>query len=453
MLPNLLFALLGRVWFIDRAWVNLDYLIVGAVCIWLGNRVVAFAVFVLICADLLFAIAPGYHLSIASVLGSATELLSLGPVYVVTQTGLVLAVAGLCTWLMAKSWVCSRSKPIVTVTCLVMALVAVVVDVRVSGHRVEALGASVVAPNLAASTANSLRIALATWDSDPGDQVQQSMAAASSVLGDRLASADPMSRHIVLVLVESLGSYVDADLNSLQLRAFDGLADNPRFAVQSSGYVGFEGSTVPAELRELCGIRMLSVHPDPDALPAENCLPARMRKAGYTTLAAHGFMGTFFSRNLWYPALGFDEIWFGSRFSQLLDKPRRCGVAFNGVCDRAAWKALVEHVRQLRDQRTFSYWLTISTHLPVPSPDASIDQAICEAHPVSRANPEVCNLLAWHNALFVDIVHSLQTRMPGDTTIVLVGDHAPPFLDAGTRALFDPARVPYVVIAPVPVQH
>ena len=448
VLPNLLFALLGRIWFIDRAWVNLDYLIVGAASIWLGNRVTALAVFLLICADLLFAFAPGYHLSIASVLGSATELLSIDPAYVLAQSMIMLVAAGTCTWLVSRSWTRVTRSAIVPAICLGMALLLAVADARFSGSRLFVSDTSLVVPNIAASTANHLRIALATRGGASADQPHKPMDGASAGLRERLDNAEPISRNVILVVVESLGTFADPELDALQLRALDRLTGNSRFTVRSSGHVQFEGSTVPGELRELCGIRVLTVHPDPDALPVADCLPARMQKAGYRTLAAHGFMGTFFSRNLWYPALGFDHIWFASDFNRQLEAPRRCGVAFHGICDRMAWQALVDHLRARQDQRNFIYWLTISTHLPVASPGEGVDRAICEAHPVTRTNANACHLVAWHNAMLSSIVDSLQAGMPGDTTIILVGDHAPPFIDARTRGLFDPRRVPYAVIAP-----
>lgn len=448
VLPSVLFALLGRIWFIDRAWINLDYLVLGAACIWLGNRTTGLAVFLLICADLLFAFAPGYHLSIASVLGSASELFSLDPLYVIGQAAIALAAAGLCTWAMSAMWVRARGATVVSMTCIVAALLVLVADARLSGQRIEVLAAAPVVPNIGAWNANHLRIALAGWRGGSGDQQYRPMAGASSGLRSTLGNGGPTSRHVVLVVVESLGAFVDPELNALQMQAFEELAGDPRFTVQSSGQVGFEGSTVPGELRELCGIRMLTVHPRPESLPVGDCLPALMRDAGYATLAAHGFMGTFFSRNLWYPALGFDAIWFASDFSDRLPAPRRCGIAFHGICDASAWQALVDYLQRRRDQRNFVYWLTISTHLPVPAPGDGIDVAICQAHPATRTDPDACHLLAWHHGLFSRIVDSLQAGLPDDTTLILVGDHAPPFLDAGTRGLFDPARVPYVVIAP-----
>lgn len=449
VLPNLLFAILGRLWFIDRAWINLDYLLVGAASAWLGNRVTALAVFVLICADLMFAFAPGYHLSVASVLGSTTEMLSIDPAYVLTQATIMLGAAGACTWLV--SWSRSRTRAtgaVVAALCMGLALLFVMADARLSGRRLDVSGRSLAVPNIAASTANHLRVALATRGGANGSQAHEPMDGASAGLRERLDHAAPISRNVILVVVESLGAFTDPDLDALQLRALDRLAGDSRFVVRSSGHVRFEGSTVPGELRELCGIRMLTVHPDPGALPIADCLPSRMHGAGYRTLAAHGFMGTFFSRNRWYPALGFDDTWFAADFNRQLDSPNRCGVAFHGICDRAAWQALVDHLRARQDRRNFVYWLTISTHLPIASPGEGVDQTICAAHPVTRANASACHLVAWHNAMFSSIVDSLQAGMPDDTTIILVGDHAPPFLDTRTRQLFDPRRVPYAVIAP-----
>jgi phosphoglycerol transferase MdoB-like AlkP superfamily enzyme len=215
--------------------------------------------------------------------------------------------------------------------------------------------------------------------------------------------------------------------------------------VVNKGTIGFEGSTVPGELRELCGIRLLAVHPNPSILPAGECLPRVFSKKGYTTFGIHGFIGTLFSRNRWYPVLGFDNIWFAPEIDEKLTGANRCGIAFHGVCDTDLWKMIVEVNSETAEQKNFFYWLTLSAHLPVEYPKDT-NLAVCVQFEALVEHKELCYLVLQQRQLFSEIAISITKGELNNTRILLVGDHAPPLLNNETRALFSEELVPYVDI-------
>jgi hypothetical protein len=61
-------------------------------------------------------------------------------------------------------------------------------------------------------------------------------------------------------------------------------------------------------------------------------------------------------------------------------------------------------------------------------------------------HPELCSLVLQQREFLSNIAMKINDQKLGNTRILPVGDHMPPFLDAGVRSLFDPGDVPYVDI-------
>jgi phosphoglycerol transferase MdoB-like AlkP superfamily enzyme len=246
------------------------------------------------------------------------------------------------------------------------------------------------------------------------------------------------------VVVESLGEFLDRNLNDYQLEPLLRLKDQVGVRVQT-GAVGFEGSTVPGELRELCGIRLLTVNPSVSVLQTETCLPRTFHNLGYRTTAIHGFLGTLFSRNRWYPSLGFDDIWFAPELDRKIKNAKRCGIAFHGLCDTEIWNLIEKLVTRKPPTNQFIYWITLSAHLPIENlPTES--QKHCNGFEVMARHPDLCSLVLKQRELFSRIAKSIGEKKINNTRILIVGDHAPPFLDARVRSFSDPANVPFIDI-------
>lgn len=445
LVPALIWAAAGQFWFVDRAWINLDYLLLGSMMLLRRSWLWPLLLIGLIGLDIVFALAPAYHFSPGSVAMSATEVLRLAPAFAVSRALLVLLLAGLAGWLLFRSTRAIVHRRLSSLGCAALLLLSTGADAVLSGSTLSGRDATDVPVNLAFSGMNNARVAWATSGDGVGADATVAPEFASRSLHADLRTAAVRERNVVVVVVESLGRFADPDLQAWQLAPLLALDDDPRLHVRS-GSVEFSGSTVPGELRELCGIRLHNVHPDATMLPVGDCLPSRMRDAGYQSLAVHGYLGSVFSRELWYPAVGFDRVWFAPQLASRV-APKRCGIAYNGWCDREVWQAIVRELSSRTGPPRFVYWLTLSAHLPVAA--VSDDQAarLCSA-PALAADGAACALLVAHHKLLTTIADDLRGELGAHTRLLLVGDHAPPFLDQESRSLFDSGRVPFVEVRP-----
>jgi len=54
-------------------------------------------------------------------------------------------------------------------------------------------------------------------------------------------------------------------------------------------------------------------------------------RLGYETVSFHGYHRWFYQRELWYPTVGFQRIYFADEMQQF--SPPKCGTSFAGTCD------------------------------------------------------------------------------------------------------------------------
>lgn len=444
VIPGLIFWIVGHTWFIDRATFNIDYLLVCLVLVPLGVAPVVAGLAIILIIDIIFSFAPAYHFSLTSVLDSISDLFSLEPGYLLAETGKVLFIVLLATAFMFLSIRRTRSTRIVMATCLVTAILLTLLDMRYSANAIRERDSYNLNVNIAASSLNNLRLAMKTAAQSPQDQHFQTTESAGQVLKESLKNTGKQFQTLILINVESLGELTSHELQSFQMEPIMALRNRNGIELKT-GVVKFEGSTVPGELRELCGIRLLAVHPDIAILPTDDCLPAVLGLEGYETWAIHGFIGTLFSRNLWYPALKFDNIWFAPDLDEQIDEANRCGIAFHGICDSDIWKMMMQLHSNAPGTRKFIYWLTLSAHLPVENPGKSGSME-CSGYKELAEDPELCKLVLQQRKLFSEIASSISSGELSDSRIVLVGDHSPPFLDNNARALFSSEHVPYIDI-------
>jgi phosphoglycerol transferase MdoB-like AlkP superfamily enzyme len=246
----------------------------------------------------------------------------------------------------------------------------------------------------------------------------------------------------VLVLLESWGLALDEGFAQGIAAPYDDPGIAARYRV-SRGQTPFEGSTVAAGARELCHSRMgfgiLRIEP----AQAAHCLPAWFHARGYEDLSVHGYSGRMFQRERWHRAIGFDRSWFGEELSA--DGLPECGGAFPGICDAALgeWMGRAVLLRDAGRPR-FVYWVTLNSHLPVPSQVDLPPSDICAQ--TGRSAP-LCSwarlVLEAHRA-----VARLGLEVTRPTVFLVVGDHAPPFADAGLRRRFSATQVPWVLLEP-----
>ena len=125
-----------------------------------------------------------------------------------------------------------------------------------------------------------------------------------------------------------------------------------------------------------------------------------------------------------------------------------CDGALPGICDADVAQWIGTRLLATRDQHPmFVHWVTLNSHLPVPSLASKSQSGDCAVIGIDR-EPSLCS---WFTRVL--LVHNSVAKlalMPGlrPTVFVIVGDHAPPFLRASRRARFSQTNVPYVLLMP-----
>ena len=253
--------------------------------------------------------------------------------------------------------------------------------------------------------------------------------------------------NLVVVLAESWGVAADPEVATALVRPYVQPDLQGRYQVLQ-GQVPFYGGTLEGEARELCGTsigyNLLKATPR----ELESCLPHRMAALGYRNIALHGMDGHMFSRWSWYATIGFQEQWFHQQFTQqgLPD----CLGAFIGTCDASIANWIGRRLATDRGGPDFVHWVTLNSHLPVPSPSPFASNFPCSFAPLLAEHESAC---AWYQ-LVSELHHSVaalaMSKLARPTVFVIVGDHAPPFADPALRSRFSSTDVPYVLLVPRP---
>lgn len=198
-----------------------------------------------------------------------------------------------------------------------------------------------------------------------------------------------------------------------------------------SGFVKYRGSTVHGELRSLCGLLT-----KPSAMTSadyQNCAPRLLAGRGFRSHALHGYLPTYYGRDLIWRRMGFDATYFSPAFPEA----RFCPGAYHGVCD----KALVEKAFSLSDGdgRSFVYALTIEGHEPVA-------RAAERPATLRKIAPD----LYYHSKSqlvsrqVIEAIHDSYVARAGEKRVVfIVGDHVPPSLKDVSP--YDQGLVPYLM--------
>jgi len=249
-------------------------------------------------------------------------------------------------------------------------------------------------------------------------------------------------RHLVLIMVESLGVPKDNQAMSDKLFAYyKNSAIQARYDV-SRGTNLYYNSTTAGEIREMCG--RWGDYYDLVDVKDETCLPAQLAQKGYATHAIHSFKGEFFKRATWYPNIGFQS----QEFWKDLEKrgAEWCGGVFAGACDRQVPALLAENLKKAK-QPTFLYWLTLNAHLPVPT-GSNLNADNCQrvSPELAKTFPMICRQFAIFDDIDKALVREITASDFPEADILLVGDHMPPFYDRHNRSQFDPERVPWLYL-------
>lgn len=258
------------------------------------------------------------------------------------------------------------------------------------------------------------------------------------------AGAADGRHHQLLVMVESLGlPSGDPELRRRLFASFLSPEVRRRYTV-TTGTSLFYNSTTAGEIRELCGrwgdyYELVNRRDD-------TCLPARLRQRGYDTVAWHSFRGDLFDRKLWYPNIGFNRMVFADKL--VPQGTGLCGGVFPGACDRRVPPLIGKALTQAT-KPTFFYWLTVNSHLPVPSGEnLDVDGCARLSPRLAREMPMVCRQLAVWQSIDRALAKTIMADDFPATDILIVGDHMPPYFDRAMRTQFDSRHVPWIRLTP-----
>ena len=250
--------------------------------------------------------------------------------------------------------------------------------------------------------------------------------------------------NLLIVTVEGLGAFADPDEHALFTSMLSKGLSRERYRIET-GQTYYSGSTTGAAARELC--RNWGDYIDYMTGDASyDCLPDRLVKAGYETIAFHGFGTEMFHRDAWYPAIGFQKLEFMNEL--LAEQPdrftQRCGSVFEGLCDGDVGDAVHAALKTEPEKRKFIYWLTLNSHIPfVKSPE---DRMACRSATPLIRNDTVCELSNLWSAVFAKINAIAADPDLAATDILVVGDHHTPLWERAAKKRFVLGKVDWFLL-------
>ena len=249
----------------------------------------------------------------------------------------------------------------------------------------------------------------------------------------------------VVIVLESWGIYLNDTFLKDQIAPFYKIDSNKyKFSFEKSF---FNGATLQAEARELLnkeGEAYFSVikhnHCDIKGLIQQKI------EHNYTTLAVQGFSGTYSVGEKFKKLIGFQTFKDYKFFHDTLGLPSIYNNQYQSVLDEEVFNYIFDNLK--KTTKNFTYCLSINTHLPFrltksqkkePAfqkftnhyKNSFPSQEVLERY--YRMNQELASLANLINNSDVD-------------KVLIIGDHAPPYLFKVERNMFVPNLVPAILI-------
>lgn len=249
----------------------------------------------------------------------------------------------------------------------------------------------------------------------------------------------------VLIILESWGLLKNKELIKEQLApfyAFDSINYKIKF---DSSY--FEGATVQAESRELLnkeGEAYFSV------INQNKCdiigLIQKKNESNYKTMAVQSFPGSYSLGYKFNSLIGFQEFKEYKFFHDTLGKSNNYNNHYTSINDEEIFSYVFTNLP--KNKKSFTYCLTINTHLPF---------ALSKQE---KNRTEFLNLKKKYSAIFPseqtieryyrmkqELIFLAQLIKNSEADrILIIGDHAPPFIFKEERKLYKPNLVPAIFI-------
>ena len=413
----------GLVMGLDRLYINIDYFI-PIVLFAFGLNLVAVAfLLIFFFADLLVLVSAVYPFIRLSALLGLLRYAYLVPAYfMLAVTGLTITL-GLLVWVFSRIKQSAANKKAALVVLNLVLLLTVLVNTYGAGGPSTWYGASGKILTSQSQYLLSTRLTDTFVDNFSGNLAALEPVGASVLTAhwfDAVEGGKPLPGKMLLVVVESWGYPLEPAINQALLQPLL-TAARSKGAVVASGELARQGTTVNAELHELCRLRAEHFNFKDKSEGFEPCLPNRLTEQGYRSISFHAASDNMYDRKYWYPRAGFtDSIFFESRLW-----PQRCR-SFPGACDADMAPLVAEQLQS--DEQQFIYWLTLNNHWPFRQQDIRYGRFPCADFQITHGT-EVCrsfNLLTDFFYAFAAIIEKTDLT---DTEIIFVGDHPPRLTD------------------------
>jgi hypothetical protein len=448
--PNLIMLLLFRMIHGERSLLNLDYLLFALLVPWLKAPLRYAGMLLLLLFDLFHALASTYYFGLPAALRASADVIHLSR-FGILSIALAVVVAGLVIDRLTLA-IAGQPQRNLRDMVVVITVAGLLTGVDLLNGSAIVLGPrqSTLTPiNVSGSGTFALTYALylVVRDSDvrkiPAESVTRKIVAEDAGRGALLASDESL----VVVIVESWGKFIDVKAHERMLQLFYAPDIVGRYRVDT-GSVRFRGHTTDAEFRELCGWSSGSITLLESS--ASECLPHQLSQSGFTTAAFHGFTQRMFSRNRWYPMVGFDRSSFAEQLNQRHE--RTCGSLFEGICDDdVASEVESLLIAPSPGKRKFVYWLTLNSHLPLRPEDVGPQVVPCDQGLAEER--DVCSITQIIYRILGRVARIAANPSLPQTRFVIVGDHSPTLPQRSSRGLFDQREVPYVALYPADENH
>lgn len=268
-------------------------------------------------------------------------------------------------------------------------------------------------------------------------------SAAKTVFGHEPAGA--ATNKEALILVESWGLLNDQNIRNDVVQPLYELVRNHQYTIRE-GTAAYKYLTQAGEFRELTGY-VFHYYQVRDKWVKDNSLLMKKQEQGYYIIGVHGNTEKFYRRHIIWPVLGMQEMYFIEQFNTL-QQPLCGSTEFRGICDTAINTWLLNKMGLQPDRKEFYYWVTLNTHLPlVEVHDAGYNE-FARQWKEKGLTENSLQISYQYKLLFKDLAGKLSKPGSPKAHILLVGDHAPPFIDPADRKMFDATRVPYIELIP-----
>ena len=283
----------------------------------------------------------------------------------------------------------------------------------------------------------------------------------SSIRVDKYTEQSPVfayfkndtTHHQMVIIVESWGL-----INNPILR--NNVREYVNEKISQSGFksewgtTNFSGSTTSAALKQFLNVKgdyryFINHKSKASAYPSIFDIK---QEQGYHTKGFHSYTGKMFARSDWWPNIGIQDVFF--RENYLLEHTQEINsiqtdAPFPSIEDEHMFEYIFSKTDTSKTQpnptqKEFTYFLTVNSHLPFRHKTQDISPTLSNPiHQLAISEEAKNQLMLIHEQLGYFIERLAKSKYQ---SIIIMGDHIPPFINLQDRLFYHPTMVPYLYL-------